>query len=70
MHAAYQSTPCFVHDGLCLLHKESHYAAGQSTPLVLLWKDAGCSTYLLDTDAEANALEHQVRLKHATATQV
>ncbi|MEW5298940.1 MAG: hypothetical protein WDW36_002009 [Sanguina aurantia] len=59
MHTAYQRSHQFVHDGLCLVHKGGHYAAGRSTPLVLLWKDAGCSTYLLDTDADAKALEHQ-----------
>ncbi|KAI8470226.1 MAG: hypothetical protein J3K34DRAFT_521574 [Monoraphidium minutum] len=41
----------FVQDGLWLLHREGRYTPG-ATPLALLWKDDGCSRYLLDTDAD------------------
>lgn len=40
----------FVQDGVLMLHKEAQYSPGQ-TPLALLWKDAGCSRYVIDTDA-------------------
>lgn len=40
----------FVRDGVMMLHKEGRYMAGASSPLALLWKDAACSRYLLDTD--------------------
>ena len=40
----------FSRDGVTLLHMEGHYALGAS-PLALLWKDASCSRYHLDTDA-------------------
>ena len=46
-------------DGLYLLHKEGHYALALS-PLALLWKDAACSRYFVDTDAAGNALPQQV----------
>jgi hypothetical protein len=36
----------FVQDGALLLHREGRYCPGQ-TPLALLWKDAGCSRYML-----------------------
>ncbi|GBF92905.1 hypothetical protein Rsub_05741 [Raphidocelis subcapitata] len=41
----------FVQDGLLLLHREGQYSPGHS-PLALLWKDEGCSRYLLDTDTD------------------
>lgn len=40
----------FVRDGMMMLHKEGRYLAGASSPLALLWKDAACSRFLLDTD--------------------
>ena len=40
----------FQRDGILLLHKEGQYSPGQ-TPLALVWKDAACSRYFLDTDA-------------------
>ena len=40
----------FVRDGCYLLHKDGQYIPGQ-TPLALLWKDAKCSNYVVDTDA-------------------
>jgi hypothetical protein len=33
------------------LCREAHYSLGV-TPLVLLWKDARCSKYFLDTDSQ------------------
>jgi snurportin-1 len=48
----------FIPDGLSFIHKESHYHFGQS-PLFVLWKDAHCSRYLLDTDSQGKALEQQ-----------
>mmetsp|Transcript_11597 Transcript_11597/g.18215 ORF Transcript_11597/g.18215 Transcript_11597/m.18215 type:complete len:223 (-) Transcript_11597:81-749(-) len=35
----------FTRDGLLFLHRESHYEAAL-TPLMLVWKDQNCSTYL------------------------
>ncbi|CAD7696610.1 unnamed protein product [Ostreobium quekettii] len=48
----------FVQDGLYLLHMDGYYMPGQS-PLALLWKDASCSRYFLDTDGEGNVGEFQ-----------
>ncbi|KXZ49130.1 hypothetical protein GPECTOR_23g59 [Gonium pectorale] len=51
----------FVRDGLYFRHRQGHYAPGPApTPLALLWKDAGCSRYLIDTDAKGIPLEHQL----------
>jgi len=50
LHAALRGAVPFVRDGVALLHKEGHYALG-ATPLALLWKDARCSRFHLDTDA-------------------
>ncbi|GAX78844.1 hypothetical protein CEUSTIGMA_g6282.t1 [Chlamydomonas eustigma] len=50
----------FVRDGVYFLHRDSHYFCGhKSCPLALLWKDASCSTYLVDTDAGGNQLPDQ-----------
>lgn len=38
-------------DGLVFVHVESRYEPGMRTPLVLRWKDEGCSPYAKDTDA-------------------
>jgi len=52
-------------DGLLLLHKDGIYAAGATSPLALLWKDAGCSRHPVDTDASgAVPLLQQVVLLH------
>lgn len=48
----------FIPDGLSFIHKESHYFPGQS-PLFVLWKDAQCSRYLLDTDSKGQPLDRQ-----------
>ena len=50
LHAALRGPVPFVRDGVTLLHKEGFYELGAS-PLALLWKDATCSRYHLDTDA-------------------
>ncbi|KAG2487114.1 hypothetical protein HYH03_014227 [Edaphochlamys debaryana] len=51
----------FVRDGLYLLHRAGHYTPGPAPcPLALLWKDLGCSRYLMDTDAKGAPLEHQI----------
>ena len=49
--AAHSGAVGFVRDGLSILHREGRYEAGRGTPLALLWKDAACSRYLLETDA-------------------
>ncbi|EFJ43250.1 hypothetical protein VOLCADRAFT_42782, partial [Volvox carteri f. nagariensis] len=50
----------FVRDGLYFLHRHGHYRPGPgTTPLALLWKDLGCSRYLLDTDSTGQPLQHQ-----------
>eukprot|EP00955_Chlamydomonas_euryale_P082027 363662-Chlamydomonas_euryale.AAC.27 len=52
----------FVRDGVYLLHRDGHYqAAGAPCPLALLWKDAACSRYLLDTDVDGRPLDQQVK---------
>ena len=48
----------FVQDGVLLLHREGAYQPGP-TPLALLWKDARCSRYLLDTDADGDVPPRQ-----------
>lgn len=50
LQAALRGPAPFVRDGVTLLHKEGFYELGAS-PLALLWKDATCSRYHLDTDA-------------------
>ncbi|GFR46702.1 hypothetical protein Agub_g8321 [Astrephomene gubernaculifera] len=51
----------FLRDGLYLLHRQGHYTPGPApTPLALLWKDLGCSRYLVDTDAQGAPLAHQL----------
>eukprot|EP00793_Prasinoderma_coloniale_P006325 PRCOL_00001155-RA len=54
-------------DGILLVHREAHYELGQ-TELALLWKDAHCSSYLVDTDAEGNVPKAQfVALRYRAA---
>jgi snurportin-1 len=46
LDAAYRSLAVpFTRDGLQFLHRDSHYENGL-TPLMLVWKDSACSTYL------------------------
>ena len=48
LEAAYRSLAVpFTRDGLQFIHRDSHYAIGL-TPLMLLWKDGACSTYLAE----------------------
>ncbi|KAK9808700.1 hypothetical protein WJX72_002173 [[Myrmecia] bisecta] len=48
----------FQRDGCYLLHKEGQYELGPS-PLALLWKDAACSSFLVDTDASGVVPQYQ-----------
>ncbi|KAK9832305.1 hypothetical protein WJX74_005806 [Apatococcus lobatus] len=69
---AYAGVVPYERDGLLLLHKEGHYHQGP-TPLALLWKDAACSRYVIDTDAKGVIPEHQqvvleFRMDHTVAT--
>lgn len=56
--AAYRDPVPFTRDGLYLVHRRTVYASGH-TPLALLWKDAACSPYFIDTDAKGTPLEQQ-----------
>lgn len=47
-----------MRDGCYFLHKQGLYETG-TTPLALVWKDAHCSRYILDTDAEGVVPELQ-----------
>ena len=48
LESAYRSLAVpFTRDGLQFLHRDSHYEIGL-TPLMLLWKDSACSTYLCE----------------------
>lgn len=49
-----------------LLHKEGYYALDTS-PLALLWKDAACSQYFIDTDAQGVATQNQVSVQLSAA---
>ena len=46
---------------MVLLNREAHYDLGLS-PLVLLWKDAVCSQYFVDTDKDGVVPPHQIVL--------
>ena len=59
LRSAHSELVQFERDGLYLLHKEGHYLLGQS-PLALIWKDASCCRFLLDTDLNGNPLQYQV----------
>jgi hypothetical protein len=59
LRSAHSEPVQFERDGLYLLHKEGHYLLGQS-PLALIWKDASCCRFLLDTDLNGNPLQYQV----------
>ena len=41
----------FPRDGLLLRHREALYLPCPSTPLLLRWKDGGCSRFPMDTEA-------------------
>jgi len=41
-------TPTPIQDGVLLRHRAAPYAAGEASPLALLWKDAVCSRHFVD----------------------
>lgn len=45
-------------DGLLFIRRASHYCGG-STADALVWKDAACSRFVVDTDADGVEEEHQ-----------
>jgi len=48
LEASYRSLAvAFIRDGLQFIHRDSNYEIGL-TPLMLLWKDSACSTYLCE----------------------
>ncbi|KAF4377840.1 hypothetical protein G4B88_031506 [Cannabis sativa] len=57
-HAAYTGEVPYVKDGLLFYNKHAHYQPG-NTPLTLVWKDEGCSQYVIDTDNKGQALSQQ-----------
>ena len=59
LQEAYTGPVPFQRDGLMFLHKEGHYSL-DSTPLALLWKDAHCSQYLLETEGDGTVPDQQV----------
>ena len=69
MQAAYSGPVPFTRDGLLLLAKEGHFDLGP-TPLALVWKDAACSQYVIDTDAAGRVPQWQhVILRYLDAGQ-
>ncbi|CAI5483887.1 unnamed protein product [Closterium sp. Yama58-4] len=48
----------FTRDGLLFYNRHSHYTLGLS-PLVLQWKDATCSRFIIDTDGSGKIPERQ-----------
>ena len=64
---AYTGPVSYHRDGLYFLHKEGYYALDH-WPLAVLWKDAACSRYFVDTDTAGNALPQQVCLLPALAS--
>lgn len=50
----------FTRDGVLFLHKESAYTSGEPNSLALVWKDARCSRYVVETDAKGQPLEKQL----------
>lgn len=51
-----------------LYRRHAHYTLGL-TPLVLAWKDEGCSGYVVDTDASGNVPTEQQVQKTCTVVQ-
>eukprot|EP00891_Asterochloris_glomerata_P005970 jgi/Astpho2/5970/fgenesh1_pm.00080_%23_39_t len=58
LQEAYAGPVPFQRDGLIFLHKEGHYSL-DSTPLALLWKDAHCSQYVLETEGDGTVPDQQ-----------
>ena len=57
--AARGPSPFLAKDGIVLLHREALYEPGEVTPLALLWKDALCSRYFIETDSQGCQLAEQ-----------
>ncbi|XP_047314551.1 snurportin-1 [Impatiens glandulifera] len=58
LHASYTQPTSYVKDGLLFYNKHAHYQTG-NTPLALVWKDANCSQYVIDTDSKGQILDQQ-----------
>ncbi|KAJ7530257.1 hypothetical protein O6H91_15G086700 [Diphasiastrum complanatum] len=58
LQAAYCGPTSFQRDGVLLYNRHAHYVLG-ITPLALLWKDADCSQFPLDTDSKGHVPAHQ-----------
>ncbi|EPS59014.1 hypothetical protein M569_15797, partial [Genlisea aurea] len=58
LNAAYSGSAPYVKDGLLFCNKHSHYQPG-NTPLLLVWKDANCSQYVIDTDGKGLVPDQQ-----------
>ncbi|KAG0584032.1 hypothetical protein M758_3G180800 [Ceratodon purpureus] len=58
LQAVYSGPVPFVRDGILFYNRHALYELGV-TPLVLVWKDAQCSQYLLDTDSHGNVPAYQ-----------
>lgn len=52
-HAYKDASLLYQRDGLAFVHRDAHYVPGPS-PLALLWKDALCSRYFIDTDKQGD----------------
>ena len=59
LKAAHSGPVAFRRDGCYFLHKQGHYTLG-SSPLALVWKDADCSPFHVDTDADGLVPQWQV----------
>mmetsp|Transcript_37205 Transcript_37205/g.71346 ORF Transcript_37205/g.71346 Transcript_37205/m.71346 type:complete len:446 (+) Transcript_37205:164-1501(+) len=66
LQAAYQSPVPYIRGGLTFYNKEGHYTLGP-TPLIMVWKDAQCSRYFIDTDKDGVVLPQQRAVLRYTA---
>lgn len=58
LQAVYSGPVPFQRDGILFYNRHALYELGL-TPLVVVWKDAQCSQYLLDTDSQGNVPTYQ-----------
>ncbi|CAM6102318.1 unnamed protein product [Calypogeia fissa] len=58
LQAAYCQPMPFSRDGILFYNRHAHYILGH-TPLALVWKDAQCSAYPVDTDSKGNVSAYQ-----------
>ncbi|KAL2634022.1 hypothetical protein R1flu_005501 [Riccia fluitans] len=58
LQAAYSAPVPYTRDGVLFVNRHAHYVLG-STPLSLVWKDAACSPYPVDTDSKGNVCQYQ-----------